>query len=340
MSRILVVSSFPPRRCGIGAYASAHVDRLRGDGHEVTVLSPPDGGGDVRVPFSGGRPFRAAASMAAGFDHVLVHYETGLYFRPGAPLAKLATSLSLLWLVLRCRRTEVLVHEAHRPRWWRPDHVLLALAFRAAPRLLFHTSREQRAFQHAFGFRGRARLVPHGQGVAVRGDWSRTEARKHLGLPDDEPLFLVPGFLHPDKGVERAVRAFRSAGEARGRLVIVGSLRDETPPNIAYARRLRALVDRVAGVDLVERFLDPEEFDAWIAAADAVVLAYRRSWSSGALARAQAIGTPAIVTAVGGLPEQASERDIVAESDADLARAIEALVRGRGPSASARIAEP
>jgi glycosyltransferase involved in cell wall biosynthesis len=277
--------------------------------------------------------------MAAEFDHVLVHYETGLYFRPGAPLAKIATSLSLLWLVLRCRRTEILVHEAHPPRWWRPDHVLLTLAFRAAPMLLFHTWRERRAFQHAFGFRGRARVVPHGQGVAVRGGWSRAEARKHLGLSDDEPLFLVPGFLHPDKGVERAVQAFRSVGDTRGRLVIVGSLRDKAPSNIAYAQRLRALVDRAAGVDLVERFLDPEEFDAWIAAADAVVLAYRRSWSSGALARAQAIGTPTIVTAVGGLPEQASERDVIVESDADLARAIQGVVRSRGSSAGGRTAE-
>ena len=66
---------------------------------------------------------------------------------------------------------------------------------------------------------------------------------------------------------------------------------------------------------------DPE-LDAWIAAADAVVLPYRRSWSSGMLARAHALGTPAIVSAVGGLPEQAGEDDVVFEDDEGLARAM------------------
>jgi uncharacterized protein (TIGR02300 family) len=49
---------------------------------------------------------------------------------------------------------------------------------------------------------------------------------------------------------------------------------------------------------------------------------YRRSWSSGALARAQSIGVPAIVTAVGGLAEQAGPGDVVIEDDAGLARAM------------------
>jgi glycosyltransferase involved in cell wall biosynthesis len=71
------------------------------------------------------------------------------------------------------------------------------------------------------------------------------------------------------------------------------------------------------------------EFDLWITAADAVVLPYRRSWSSGALARAQALGTPVIVTAVGGLAEQASSRDVVVHDDKGLRAAVEAIVSPR-----------
>ena len=39
--RILVVSSYPPRHCGIGAYARDQVHELRAAGHEVTVLTAP-----------------------------------------------------------------------------------------------------------------------------------------------------------------------------------------------------------------------------------------------------------------------------------------------------------
>jgi glycosyltransferase involved in cell wall biosynthesis len=152
----------------------------------------------------------------------------------------------------------------------------------------------------------------------VRAHPTRDEARKLLDLPPGEWVFVSPGFLHPDKGLERAIDAIRRTGA--GSLYVVGSVKDATPRNLAYAKGLRERSGD--GVVFVERFLEEAELDAWTAAADAIVLPYRRSWSSGALARAQSLGTPAIVTAVGGLPEQASDRDVVVRSDEELDRAL------------------
>lgn len=322
--RVLIVSSYPPRPCGIGAYAAAQARGLAEDGHRVTVVSPPDGDGDVRVGFSWGRPFLAAARLGGGYDRIVVHFQPALYAPPRAPLAKIAASLGLLWLCLRRRRTEVLVHEADPPRLWRPDYLLLALAFRAAPALLFHTAREREALERAYRVRVRGRLVRHADGVRLTARLSRAEARRRLGLPPREPILLCAGFLHPDKGFERALEAFSRAGE--GRLYVVGAVRDPTPANRAYAEALRAAAAGTPGVELVERFVSDEEFDAWLAAADALLLPYRRAWSSGALARAQAVGTPAVVSDVGGLAEQASVRDLVVRDDAELAAAVARLV--------------
>jgi glycosyltransferase involved in cell wall biosynthesis len=328
VGRVLLVSSYPPRHCGIGRYARAQAERLLVEGHEVTVISPPDGGGDVRVPFLGGRPFLAAARMGRGFDRIVVHFQPALYYRPRAPLSKIATSKALLWLCLRRRQTEILVHEADPPRWWRPDEVLLAVAFRAAPVLLFHTRAEREALERQYRVRVRARLIRHVDGVAVRSPVTREEARRRLGIPQNEVVFVSPGFLQPHKGHDRAIDAFRALGT--GRLYVVGSVRDTTPQNLAYAASLRLLAGTTPGFELVDRFVDDEEFDAWITAADAVVLPYRQSWSSGALARAQAIGTPAVVSEVGGLPEQASQRDIVVRNDQELVRALRTLARRAG----------
>jgi glycosyltransferase involved in cell wall biosynthesis len=316
--RILVVSSYPPRRCGIGSYAAAQVARLRSEGHEVTVLSPPDGDGDVRVPFDGGRPFRLAVALSRPQDRVIVHFQPALYYRPRASLSKMRTSWALLRLCRRRPRAELLIHEADPPVRWRPDYALLGRAFAASPLLLFHTERERRQLEDWYGVRVRARLVDHREGIRIAGRRSREEARRLLGLPQDEVLFVSPGFLHPDKGLERAVAAAAGAG----RLCIVGSVKDRTVRNLVYAAGLRALAERADGAELVERYLDEEELDTWVAAADAVVLPYLRSWSSGALARAQALGTPAVVTAVGGLPEQASAADVVVEDDEGLAEAL------------------
>jgi len=318
VSRVLVVGPYPPRRCGIGAYSFALVERLRERGDEVTLISPPDGDGDLRVRFQDGRPFRAAAKMAPAYDRVLIHFQPALYFKPRAPISKIRTSLALLRLCRDHPGTEILVHEADPPIRWRPDYILLRRAFRAAPLLLFHTEREHEQLERAYRTPVSAKLVDHRDGIAVRARPSKEEARKLLDLPIGERIFVSPGFIHPDKGLERAIDAVKRTGA--GRLFVVGSVKDATPKNLAYAKGLRERGGD--GVTLVERFLEEAELDAWTAAADAVILPYRRSWSSGALARAQSLGTPAIVTAVGGLPEQASDRDVVVSSDRELDQAL------------------
>jgi len=328
VSSILVVSSYPPRHCGIGAYARAQVDRLRAEGHRVTVLSPADGGGDVRVGFFGGRPFLAAARRGRRYDRIVVHFQPALYYRPQAPVSKVFTSLALLGLVLRRRQTEIVVHEADRPKLWRPDYLLLAAAFRAAPVVLFHTDEERKALERRYRVPVRGRLISHTDGVRIQAPADRTAARRRLRIPAGEAALVSPGFIHPGKGFDRAVVSFRDAG-AGGRLYIVGSVKDPIPTNMAHARLLRELAKDVPGVRLVERFVDDEEFDTWIAAADAVILPYRRSWSSGVLARAQAVGTPAVVTKVGGLAEQASARDVVVSGDEELTKAIAQILSQR-----------
>ena len=331
MSRVLVVAPYPPRRCGIGAYAAAQVERLREQGDEVRVISPPDGDGDVRVRFDGGRPFRAARRLGAGDDRILVHFQPALYYRPRAPVSKVATSFALLRLCRTRAQTEILVHEADVPSRWRPDYVLLRQAFAAAPALLFHTDSERRELERVYRVDVRARIVDHRDGIPIRRRLSRAEARRELALPDDGPLFACLGFVHPDKGYERAIAAVRRLPGAR--LYVLGEVRDRNERNLAYARRL---AEEAAGEDRIvidERYLDEGELDVWTAAADAVVLPYRRSWSSGALARAQALGTPAVVTDVGGLADQASDDDVVVAGDEEL---LEALTRLGGARRAAK----
>jgi glycosyltransferase involved in cell wall biosynthesis len=328
VNRVLVVSPYPPRPCGIGRYAVAQVERLRGEGSQVTVLSPPDGGGDVRIDFFAGRPFFAAARRGAAYDRIVVHFQPALYYRPRAPMAKVLASLGLLWLVLRRRRTEILVHEADAPKLWRPDYLLLAAAFAAAPVLLFHTRREREALERRYRVGVRARVIRHTDGVRIEAPPSRAEARSRLDISGNDPVLVCPGFIHPHKGFDRAVAAFRDGG-IQGRLYIVGSVKDVTPTNLAHVRLLREMAAATPGVELVERFVDDAEFDAWIAAADALLLPYRRSWSSGVLARAHALGTPAVVMAVGGIAEQASSHDVVVADDHELEKALARVVQER-----------
>jgi glycosyltransferase involved in cell wall biosynthesis/multidrug transporter EmrE-like cation transporter len=335
--RILVVSSYPPRHCGIGAYARDQVERLQAEGHLVTVLTAADGHGDLAAQLLGGGAFLKAARIGGGFDRIVVHFQPALYYRPRRPVSKVLTSLAFLALSLvRGRTLDIVVHEADVPERWRPDYVLLRPVFRLAGRVSFHTEAERAAFERDYGIKVRAQLVPHT--IAARPGASRDEARHILGLqPSGGPVFVCAGFLQPSKGFDRAVDAFAASGTKGGHLYIVGSVREPTPENLAFARMLSDRAGSVPGVTLIDRFVSDEEFDLWVAAADRIVLPYRRSWSSGILARAQALGTPAIVSAVGGLAEQASEQDVVVHDDAELAGALAAsAIPPAGPAGSHR----
>jgi glycosyltransferase involved in cell wall biosynthesis len=323
--RVLIVSSYPPRHCGIGAYARDQVDRLRDQGHQVTVLTAEDGDGDLTASLLGGSAFFKAAMAGGRFDRIVVHFQPALYYRPRRPLSKVGTSLALLFLSLvRGTKLEVIVHEADPPIRWRPDYVLLRWALRGAARISFHTQAERDDFERRYRIRLRSGVIPHA--VRAAGGVGRGEARRRLGIePIEGLLFVCAGFLQPSKGFDRAVEAFAAARTGGDRLFVVGSVREPTPENLAYAGALSDRGRSVPGVAVIERFVSDADFDLWVAAADRIVLPYRRSWSSGILARAHAVGTPAIVSGVGGLAEQASEHDVVVHDDAELVRAMAAV---------------
>jgi glycosyltransferase involved in cell wall biosynthesis len=328
--RNLIISSCPPRHCGIGAYANAQAERLKREGVEVVVLSPPDGDGDLRRPFIGGSAFRHAARIGGRFDRIIVHFQPGLYFRPRSPFTHVVTAASLLYLVRRHPQVEILVHEVNEPpSRLRPDYALLGRAFSRA-NLVFHTDAERLALERAYRISTRSRLVEHTEGVTLHATLTRQQARERLKLFVDGTLFVCAGFLQPDKGFDRAIRAFAAAGSP-GELYVVGSVREPGPEALAHVERLRTLAQATPRVTFVEDYVSDEDFDAWISAADRFVLPYRRAWSSGALARAQRLGTPALVSDTGGLAEQAGPADVVFGSDEALAELFTRAVPADAP---------
>ncbi len=271
--------------------------------------------------FLGGAAFRKAARIGGRFDRIVVHFQPALYYRPRAAPSKVVTSLCLLWLVLRRPRVNLVVHEADRPVRWRPDYVILGLAFRAAGTVSFHTRAEQSRPGARLPGPGARRADPAPGSPGGAGGPGRGPGRP--GDPDGRRAGVrvprVPPAFEGHRAGGGRVRRPRREGAC---CTWWGRSGTHRPRADAYLRGLRELCERTPGVTLVERWLDDEEFDRWIRAADAVVLPYRRAWSSGVLARAHALGTPAVVADVGGLAEQAGDRDVVVESDADLAAAM------------------
>ena len=150
---------------------------------------------------------------------------------------------------------------------------------------------------------------------------------------DGEFVFLYFGVIRPYKGVEDLVAAFDLLPQAvrdTSRLLIVGETWEGwTLPLEAVAASPNR--DRIT---VVNRYVDDEEVAAHFAAADAVVLPYRRSSSSGPLHIAMSTGLPVLVSSVGGLVEAAGDYSGVTfvppASPAALAEAMSTLPERRG----------
>jgi glycosyltransferase involved in cell wall biosynthesis len=341
--RILVVSPYPPVRDGIAAYALQSVARLRRDGHVVDVLSPYPSAAHHHLELGTMRGTLGLIPYMRRYDTVIVNYHPDVFFRATAGLIerqRVAAALAVAWRA--ARDLEVRVHEAD---YSRPHRGLSGAASRAmwrsAKRIVVHTETERNAFHAAYGLPlSRISVAAHGGDFAMRTAATRQEARARLGIPEAAVMFLAIGFIQPHKGFDRAVRAFAAlrtnAGAAR--LDIVGSVRVEEQHYVAYLEELRALIHATEDAHLHLGFISDEQFDAWIVAADAVVLPYRYIWSSGVLERAALYHRPVIATRVGGLADQARDNTVLVDSDEQLTDAMQRILAERG--VAARTATP
>ena len=170
-----------------------------------------------------------------------------------------------------------------------------------------HSSYDLQAIQAAYSLGGAlVRITPLGPfGHVIPPPTAPAET----AAADRAPFqLLCLGVVRPFKGVEDLVAAFSALGRDQAsqfRLSVVGETWEGwTAPDQTIARSPHAdLIERV------DRYVTDAELAAYVERADAIVLPYHRSSSSGPLHVAMAAGLPVVVTAVGGLVEAVQDYD-------------------------------
>ncbi|WP_135466072.1 glycosyltransferase [Crenalkalicoccus roseus] len=193
------------------------------------------------------------------------------------------------------------------------------------------------------------RVVPHHRSPQVEAyeGVTRQEARARLGLPLEGPLLLALGHVTPAKQVTVALEALAllRAGGVEARCVVAGPAGPEAGLEATVARLGLGAQVRLAG------WVSEEAFFLHLRAAD-LLLALRfpsGGESSGSLARALAMGTPAIAydfgpaaeypdTAVAKLPFGSDPAPALARALAALL-ADPAALAARGAAARAHMRE-
>jgi len=130
---------------------------------------------------------------------------------------------------------------------------------------------------------------------------SKTEARQHLQIPQDEKVILFFGFIRKYKGLDLLLEAIADERIKRAgiKLLIAGEFYGDEKWYQELIEKL-GLADRLY---LHTHFISDAEVPNYFCAADVVIQPYRHATQSGVTPLAYHFELPMIVTNVGGLPD-------------------------------------
>src|SRR5436190_15804482 len=192
-------------------------------------------------------------------------------------------------------------HESSDPKM---DRRALRLVCALAHSVIAHCRHAANLLAEHFGRTAGVYVIPHGHFIDVYPNTvDRTSARRRLGLPDAALVYLFFGYIRPYKGVDRLLEVFRVLPGEDLRLGVAGRLLP------GYDGRLTS--DRPSGADRILYRPGPVAIDnmqVYFNAADAVVLPFVDTLTSGSAITALGFGRPIVVPAIGCLPELVAGR--------------------------------
>ncbi len=213
---------------------------------------------------------------------------------PATLPAYLALAL-LLRLLCRGQRPTLLLllHDAYPDRRWPFARLLLRLLLRAVDGATVLTPEVGRSV-HALRPTLPLSLCPHPVYDVYPPLPPQAEARTALGLADKRTLLFF-GHVKPYKGLDLLLDAFPAVQRQTDvQLVVAGPFHPSATPLRARMAALNSGLETPAVV-LMPDFVPDEQVPLFFAAADVVVLPYRRPAASGVLEIARHYGKPAVL---------------------------------------------
>ncbi len=275
------------------------------------------------------------AELRAGlYRPKVLHLHALPWFKWG-PL-RVARYAAFFWRIQRMRRAGVRVvwtlhdfgnHDApHR----RIEHWVGAWLAHRVDAIVVHGPTAKRIICQRWGadLEPIIHVIPHGNFIGTYPNTvSRSEARRALGLAQDERVILFLGLIRTYKGVEQLAESFRGRGGAKNRLVIAGQSLD---PGLQL--RIESAARSDARILFHPKFVADDEIQVYLNAADVVALPYRRVFTSGAAVLAMSFGKACIAPQTGCVVDAVGADGAIffdPEKEGDLDRAVEEVLSGR-----------
>jgi polysaccharide biosynthesis protein PslF len=298
--RIGLLSTYPPKLCGLATFAAALEQGLMRGGHRVDVVridesrETPSLGPPVVAELVHGSPasLRKAATMLSRCDVAIIQHEYGIYGgEDGDEVVKLLETIDVPTIVVL--HTVPLQPTTHQ-------RSVLASVCDLADRVVVMAEAARERLSALYRLDPmKVVTIPHG---ASTPDFDQDIASSG----ERPPQFLTWGLLGPGKGIEHMIDALALLSDVRPRprFTVAGV----THPKVfiangdAYRHSLiqRSWARGVAGsVTFDDTYRNVDQLTRFVASASVVVLPYdsRDQVTSGVLVDAIAAGRPVIATA-------------------------------------------
>ena len=180
------------------------------------------------------------------------------------------------------------------------DHLARIALTSLADALIVHCQKARELVRTHFHRTENVFVIPHGNFIEPYPNTvSRAEARRCLGLTDDNFVYFNFGNVRRYKGLERLAEVFASLPDEHLRLLLGAKYYTE------YGEEVAASVSRADERVIVRssRFFASEDLQLLFNAADVGVFPFSDVLTSGSVITALSFGIPAIVPATGCLPE-------------------------------------
>jgi beta-1,4-mannosyltransferase len=176
-------------------------------------------------------------------------------------------------------------------------------------RLIFHSAgaREEVAELYGIAVEDKSVVIPHGnyEGCYVESIDRTLQLRKAFGLPDHTICLLFFGAVRPYKGIDQLLDAFEAEYVPNVRLIIAGRVWCQE-----LGRRLEQAAAKDTRLILRPGFVAEDDVASYLSLADAVVIPFEKTLTSGSVVLAMTHGKALI------LPRHAKRLGVVGSSGA------------------------
>lgn len=191
------------------------------------------------------------------------------------------------------------------------NRLTLKIQYRIADHIFVHTEKMRGELVEEFNVAARSVTVIRYPINDAFPDTALTpaDAKMRLGIEKNEKVILFFGRITPYKGIEHLLSAFQmiASCDATYRLIIAGELQKGAEKYMGALQKIVSSGPGQGQIILKAQFIQDEEIEVYLKAADSLILPYNEIFQSGVLFLAYSFGLPVIATDVGSFREEIIE---------------------------------